>query len=124
MRRLVLLVPLAVLLVGCGGDGGGGGPKESKGTMDCKISGDESKAELATLEDGKTYKVAVKTNKGDFTFKLATDISPCTTASFVGVSTDAEGGTVSGGAPLPVEKGNVAPTVALPEVSVTFVCAR
>ena len=85
MRRLVLLVPLAVLLVGCGGDGGGGGPKESKGTMDCKISGDESKAELATLEDGKTYKVAVKTNKGDFTFKLANDISPCTTASFVGL---------------------------------------
>ena len=85
MRRVVLLVPLAVLLVGCGGDGGGGGNKESKGAMDCKISGDESKAELATLEDGKTYQVAVKTNKGDFTFKLATDISPCTTASFVGL---------------------------------------
>jgi peptidyl-prolyl cis-trans isomerase B (cyclophilin B) len=54
--------------------------------MDCKISGDESKAELATLEDGKTYQVAVKTNKGDFTFELATDISPCTTASFVGLA--------------------------------------
>jgi peptidyl-prolyl cis-trans isomerase B (cyclophilin B) len=54
--------------------------------MDCKISGDESKAELATLEDGKTYQVAVKTNKGDFTFELATDVSPCTTASFVGLA--------------------------------------
>jgi len=54
--------------------------------MDCKISGDESKAELATVEDGKTYQVAVRTNKGDFTFELATDISPCTTASFVGLA--------------------------------------
>ena len=54
--------------------------------MDCKISGDESKAELATLADGKTYQVAVKTNKGDFTFELATDSSPCTTASFVGLA--------------------------------------
>jgi peptidyl-prolyl cis-trans isomerase B (cyclophilin B) len=82
LRRLVLLFPIAVLLVGCGG-GGGSGKKE---TMDCKISGDESKAKLATLEDGKTYQVAVKTNKGDFTFELATDISPCTTASFVGLA--------------------------------------
>jgi len=78
LRRLVLVVPVAVLLVGCGG-----GKKE---TMDCKISGDESKAELATLADGKTYQVAVKTNKGDFTFELATDSSPCTTASFVGLA--------------------------------------
>ena len=53
--------------------------------MDCKISGDESKAQLATLEDGKTYEVAVKTNKGDFRFELATDTSPCTTASFAGL---------------------------------------
>jgi peptidyl-prolyl cis-trans isomerase B (cyclophilin B) len=82
LRRLVLLFPIAVLLVGCGG-GGGSGKKE---TMDCKISGDESKAELAALEDGKTYQVAVNTNKGDFSFELATDISPCTTASFVGLA--------------------------------------
>jgi len=82
LRLLSLLCPIVVLLVGCGG-GGGSGKKE---TMDCKISGDESKAELATLEDGKTYQVAVKTNKGDFTFELATDISPCTTASFVGLA--------------------------------------
>jgi peptidyl-prolyl cis-trans isomerase B (cyclophilin B) len=79
LRRLVLLFPIAVLLVGCGGSG-------RKETMDCKISGDESKAELATLEDGKTYQVAVKTNRGDFMFELATDISPCTTASFVGLA--------------------------------------
>jgi peptidyl-prolyl cis-trans isomerase B (cyclophilin B) len=82
LRRLGLLFAIALLLVGCGA-GGGGGKKE---TMDCKISGDESKAELATLEEGKTYQVALKTNKGDFAFELATDISPCTTASFVGLA--------------------------------------
>jgi peptidyl-prolyl cis-trans isomerase B (cyclophilin B) len=84
MRRLILLLPIFVLLVGCGGGGGGGGGK--KETMDCTIRGDESKAELSTLEEGKTYTVAVKTNKGDFSFELATDISPCTTASFVGLA--------------------------------------
>jgi peptidyl-prolyl cis-trans isomerase B (cyclophilin B) len=83
VRRLLLLLPIVVLLVGCGGDGGGGDKKE---TMDCTISGDESKAELATLEEGKTYTAAVQTNKGDFSFELATDISPCTTASFVGLA--------------------------------------
>jgi peptidyl-prolyl cis-trans isomerase B (cyclophilin B) len=82
VRRLLLLLPLAVLLVGCGGDSGGG----KKETMDCAISGDESKAELATLEEDKTYTVAVQTNKGDFSFELSTDISPCTTASFVGLA--------------------------------------
>jgi len=82
MRRLLLLLPIVVLLVGCGGASGGG----KKETMDCTISGDESKAELATLDEDKTYTVAVKTNKGDFSFELSTDISPCTTASFVGLA--------------------------------------
>ena len=53
--------------------------------MGCEIGGDKSKAELATLESGKTYDVAVRTNKGDFTIELATKTSPCTTASFVGL---------------------------------------
>jgi peptidyl-prolyl cis-trans isomerase B (cyclophilin B) len=85
LKRIALLLPIAVLLVGCGGGGneGSGGGSE---TMDCTITGDESKAELAELEDGKTYTVAVKTNQGDFSFELATDISPCTTASFVGLT--------------------------------------
>jgi len=83
LTRLVLLLSIVVLLVGCGGGGGGGGGKES---MDCSIGGDESKAELAELESGMTYTVAVKTNKGDFSFELATDTSPCTTASFVGLA--------------------------------------
>ena len=53
--------------------------------MDCEIGGDASKAELADLEDGKTHSVAVDTSKGPFTFELATDISPCTTAAFAGL---------------------------------------
>jgi peptidyl-prolyl cis-trans isomerase B (cyclophilin B) len=53
--------------------------------MDCKISGDKSKADLATFEDGKTYDVVVNTNKGKFTFELATKTSPCTTASIAGL---------------------------------------
>jgi peptidyl-prolyl cis-trans isomerase B (cyclophilin B) len=88
MKRIALLLPIAILLVGCGGsdsdsdgDSAGGGNQ----AVDCEISGDKSKADLAELEDGKTYTVAIKTNKGDFSFELATDISPCTTASFAGL---------------------------------------
>ena len=53
--------------------------------MNCEISGDKSKANLVDLDDGKTHSVAVETSKGDFTFDLATKISPCTTASFAGL---------------------------------------
>lgn len=84
MRRLALVVPLALLLVGCGGNGNSAG-SDKKGAMDCVISGDTSKAELANLEDGKTYEVVVNTNKGSFTFELSTEISPCTTASIAGL---------------------------------------
>jgi peptidyl-prolyl cis-trans isomerase B (cyclophilin B) len=84
MMRIAILLALGLLLVGCGGD-----DNESSGggntTMDCEIGGDESKAELADLEEGRTYSVVVDTNKGSFTFELATDISPCTTASFAGL---------------------------------------
>ena len=82
--RIAILLVLGLLLVGCGGndnESSGGG----KSTMDCEIGGDASKAELADLEDGKTHSVVVDTNKGSFTFDLATDISPCTTAAFAGL---------------------------------------
>jgi peptidyl-prolyl cis-trans isomerase B (cyclophilin B) len=81
--RIAILLAVG-LLVGCGGndsDSSGGGNT----SMDCEIGGDESKAELADLEDGKTHSVVVDTNKGSFTFELATDISPCTTAAFAGL---------------------------------------
>jgi len=53
--------------------------------MDCEIGGDTSKAELADLDDSKTNSIDVKTNKGAFTFELATKTSPCTTASIAGL---------------------------------------
>jgi peptidyl-prolyl cis-trans isomerase B (cyclophilin B) len=53
--------------------------------MDCVIGGDKTKADLATFEAGKTYDVVVNTNKGSFTFELATKTSPCTTASIAGL---------------------------------------
>src|SRR5438093_12601497 len=83
VKRMLLLLPLVVLLVGCGGkksDNASGGS-----SMNCEISGDKSKANLIDLDDGKTHSVAVKTNKGDFTFELATKTSPCTTASIAGL---------------------------------------
>jgi peptidyl-prolyl cis-trans isomerase B (cyclophilin B) len=82
--RIALLLALALLLVGCGGndnESSGGGNT----SMDCEIGGDESKAQLADLEEGKKHSVVVETNKGSFTFELATDISPCTTAAFAGL---------------------------------------
>jgi peptidyl-prolyl cis-trans isomerase B (cyclophilin B) len=83
VRRLLLLLPLLVLLVGCGGnksDSASGGS-----SMDCEISGDKAKADLADLDESKTNSIEVKTNKGSFTFELATKTSPCTTASFAGL---------------------------------------
>ena len=87
MKRLALLIPVAILLIGCGGGNDSGANNDTtKGkVMDCEIGGDESKAELANLEEGKTHEIVVNTNKGSFTFELATDISPCTTASIAGL---------------------------------------
>ncbi len=86
--RIALLLALGLLLVGCGGEDSGNDNESSGGgnsSMDCEIGGDESKAQLADLEEGKTHSVVVDTNKGQFTFELATDISPCTTAAFAGL---------------------------------------
>jgi peptidyl-prolyl cis-trans isomerase B (cyclophilin B) len=89
VRRFALLLPVALLLVGCGTKSGGSSPTQTssgkKAAMDCVISGDKSKATLATFGPGKTYDVVVDTNKGSFTFELATKTSPCTTASIAGL---------------------------------------
>jgi peptidyl-prolyl cis-trans isomerase B (cyclophilin B) len=83
--RIAILFAVGLLLVGCGGNDSNDGGEGGSTSMDCEIGGDESKAELADLEDGKTHSVVVDTNKGSFTFELATDISPCTTAAFAGL---------------------------------------
>jgi peptidyl-prolyl cis-trans isomerase B (cyclophilin B) len=85
VRRLLVLLPILVLLVGCGGDKKNGSASSGGSSMDCEISGDKSKAELADLDPNKTSSVVVDTDKGSFTFELATKTSPCTTASFAGL---------------------------------------
>jgi peptidyl-prolyl cis-trans isomerase B (cyclophilin B) len=85
VRRLLVLLPILVLLVGCGGDKKNGSASSGGSSMDCEISGDKSKADLADLDPDKTSSVVVDTNNGSFTFELATKISPCTTASFAGL---------------------------------------
>ena len=86
MKRLALLLPIAVLLVGCGGGDKKNENASSGGSsMNCEIGGDKSKADLADLDPNKTNSVVAETSKGSFTFELATKISPCTTASFAGL---------------------------------------
>lgn len=85
MKRLLVLLPILVLLVGCGGDKNDGSASSGGSSMDCEISGDKSKADLADLDPDKTNSIVVDTSKGSFTFELATKISPCTTASIAGL---------------------------------------
>ncbi|HMJ00841.1 MAG TPA: peptidylprolyl isomerase [Gaiellaceae bacterium] len=88
MKRLALLIPLVILLVGCGGKSdtsGASNTTEGTTTMDCVIGGDKSKAELANLDESTTHEIVVDTNKGSFKFELATKTSPCTTASIAGL---------------------------------------
>ncbi len=86
MKRLTLLIPVLILLVGCGGKDTSGSTETKGSAMDCEITGDKSKADLANLDDGAKHEIVVATNKGSFTFELATKISPCTTASIAGLA--------------------------------------
>jgi peptidyl-prolyl cis-trans isomerase B (cyclophilin B) len=85
VRRLAVLLPILVLLVGCGGDKKSHNNSSGGSSMNCEIGGDKSKADLADLDPNKTNSIKVDTSKGSFTFELATKISPCTTASFAGL---------------------------------------
>ena len=79
--RPVLLLLLVAALAGCGGDDSsdGGNAQQS----DCDVQGD---AQLAELEEGKTYSLVVQTNKGSFTIELDRETAPCTSASFVSLA--------------------------------------
>jgi cyclophilin family peptidyl-prolyl cis-trans isomerase len=76
-----LLVLLVATLAGCGGDDGKGGGNAQQ--SDCDVQGD---AQLAELEEGKTYRLVVQTNKGAFTIELDRETAPCTSASFVSLA--------------------------------------
>ena len=77
MRRLLLLL-LVAALAGCGGDDGADAQES-----DCDVQGD---AQLAELEEGKTYRLVMQTNKGSFTIELDRETAPCTSASFVSLA--------------------------------------
>jgi peptidyl-prolyl cis-trans isomerase B (cyclophilin B) len=76
--RLVLPLLLVLTLAGCGGEGGSDAQES-----DCDMQGD---AQLAELEEGKTYRLAVRTNQGAFTIELDRETAPCTSASFVSLA--------------------------------------
>ena len=80
MKRVLLLL-LVTALAGCGGDDdkGGGNAQQSE----CDVQGD---AQLAELEEGKTYRLLFQTNKGAFTIELDRESAPCTSASFVSLT--------------------------------------
>jgi len=80
VRRLLLLF-LVAALAGCGGDDGSGGGDAQQ--SDCDVQGD---AQLAELEEGKTYRLVMQTNKGSFTIELDRETAPCTSASFVSLA--------------------------------------
>jgi len=82
---LLVLLPVLVLLVGCGSDEKSDSASSGGSSMNCEIGGDKSKADLADLDPDKTNSIVVDTSKGSFTFELATKTSPCTTASFAGL---------------------------------------
>jgi len=84
VRRFLVLLPILVLLVGCGGDKNDNASSGGD-SMNCEIGGDKSKADLADLDQEKTNSIVVDTSKGSFTFELATKTAPCTTASFAGL---------------------------------------
>jgi cyclophilin family peptidyl-prolyl cis-trans isomerase len=87
MKYLPVLL-LVLLTAGCGGGdngssaGGGGGIPSS---TDCEVIPDVSQdpPDITPLDQGKPYRLVVKTNKGAFTVALDTKTSPCTTASIV-----------------------------------------
>jgi peptidyl-prolyl cis-trans isomerase B (cyclophilin B) len=77
VRRAALLL-LALVLAGCGGNGDG-----ETARMDCEVTpeGNSGPPEIEPLDEGKTHRLAVKTNKGSFTVELDLESAPCTTAS-------------------------------------------
>jgi peptidyl-prolyl cis-trans isomerase B (cyclophilin B) len=86
MKYLAVIL-LVLLVAGCGGGGNGSAGSNGGNTSStkCEVTPDvsENPPDIAPLEQGKPYRLVVKTNKGAFTIALDTKTSPCTTASLV-----------------------------------------
>jgi peptidyl-prolyl cis-trans isomerase B (cyclophilin B) len=82
--KYVALFLLVLLVAGCGGSNGSGSGGKKSSTR-CEVTPDvsENPPDITPLEEGKPYRLVVKTNKGPFTIALDTKTSPCTTASIV-----------------------------------------
>jgi peptidyl-prolyl cis-trans isomerase B (cyclophilin B) len=82
VRRAAILL-LALVLAGCGGDGGG-----ESATMDCDVTSEGSSGppDIEPLNADQTHRWAIQTNKGSFTVELDTEAAPCTTASLAQLS--------------------------------------
>jgi peptidyl-prolyl cis-trans isomerase B (cyclophilin B) len=100
-KRSASAVPLLVALLAasaCGGGGSsdngqnGGGGKASGGCTEVSTPAPKDEAArtapTSTLDPGKTYRVDVQTNCGEFTITLDQKSSPKTTASFVSLAQD------------------------------------
>ena len=105
MKRPVLLLTVsALLLAGCGDDGGDGGGTAAKtdtaraetaaqSTSGCKqvavpkpkTDGGQRKP-AGTLPGSRTYEVTLKTNCGSFTIRLQPKVAPNAAASFVALA--------------------------------------
>jgi peptidyl-prolyl cis-trans isomerase B (cyclophilin B) len=89
--RDTLSLGLAVLaLAGCGGGGGGGGAKKdaagcTQAALHTHPNGGYSNAHLK-LDPSKTYRLAFRTNCGDFTITLDPKVAPNATASLVSLA--------------------------------------
>jgi peptidyl-prolyl cis-trans isomerase B (cyclophilin B) len=89
----VLGAVLTATACGGGGDDGGGGQTTASGgctDVSAPSPRDESnhKAPTSQLDAGKTYRVVVDTNCGEFTITLDTKASPKTSASFASLVED------------------------------------
>lgn len=89
---LVFAAVLTAAACGGGGDDGGGQTTASGGCTNVSEPSprEDSNREAPTsqLDAGKTYRVVVETNCGEFTITLDTETSPKTSASFVALAED------------------------------------
>jgi cyclophilin family peptidyl-prolyl cis-trans isomerase len=74
-RAALLLLPLALLAAGCGGDDSGPGPSAT--SCEVEIQDPGRAPSLQPLERGKDYRIEFVTSHGDFTVELDPVAAPC-----------------------------------------------